>query len=86
MFHLHEFPSVHVEDCVEYLKWEFLACSIGAVSLRLVMSLYVEIQARMASWVIVRTCVRLRVLFAGALMGANFVMMPNLAIRCNQRG
>ncbi len=29
MFHLHEFPSVHDEDYVEYLKWEFLACSIG---------------------------------------------------------
>jgi hypothetical protein len=30
MFHLHEIPSVHVEDCIEeHLKWEFLACSIG---------------------------------------------------------
>jgi hypothetical protein len=44
------------------------------------MSLYVEIQARMASWVIVQTCVRLRVLFAGASMGTGFGRMPNLAI------
>jgi hypothetical protein len=64
----------------------FQRAALAAVSLRLVMSLYVEIQARMASWVIVRTCIQLRVLFAGALMGAGFVMMPNLAICCNQRG
>jgi hypothetical protein len=50
------------------------------------MLLYVEIQARMASWVIVQNRVRLRVLFAGALMGAGFVRMPNLAIHCNQQG
>ncbi len=64
----------------------FWHAALAAVSLKLVMSLYVEIQARMASWVIVRTCAQLSVLFTGASMGAGFVRMPNLAIRCDQQG
>ncbi len=64
----------------------FWHAALAAMSLRLVMLLYVEIQARMAFWVIAQTCVRLRLLFAGASMGAGFVMMPNLAIHCNQQG
>ncbi len=64
----------------------FWRAALAAMSLRLVMLLYVEIQARMASWVMVQTCFQLCVLFAGALTGAGFVMMPDLAIRCNQQG
>jgi hypothetical protein len=64
----------------------FWHAELAAVSLKLVMFLYVEIQVRMASWVIVQTCVRMHVLFAGALMGAGFVRMPKLAIRCDRRG
>ncbi len=64
----------------------FWRAALAAVSLRLVMLLYVEIQARMTSWVIVRTCVQLCVLFAGASMGAGFVRMANLAIPCDRQG
>ncbi len=55
----------------------FWLAALATMSLRLVMLLYVEIQARMASWVIVQTCVQLCVLFAGVLMGAGFIRMPN---------
>ncbi len=62
----------------------FWHAALAAVSLRLVMLLYVEIQARMASWVIVQTCIQLHVLFAGAgASGASFTRMPNLAICCD---
>jgi hypothetical protein len=64
----------------------FRRAALAAVSLMLVMLLQVEIQARMASWVIVRTCVQLHVLFAGASVGAGFVRMPRSTICCNQRG
>ncbi len=64
----------------------FWHAALAAVSLRLVMLLYVKIQARMASWVIVQTCAQRHVLFAGASMGTGLVKMPNSAIHCKQQG
>ncbi len=56
---------------------------LDGVRLREVMSLYVVMQASMASWVIVRSCTRLRVLRAGVSSGGGDAVerMPKSAIR-----
>jgi hypothetical protein len=80
------FPMSMSRTALSISSGNFWHAALAAMSLKLVMLLYAEIQARMASWVIVQTCVRLRVLFAGASLGAGFVRMPNLAICCDQQG
>ena len=56
--------------------------ALDGVRLREVMSVYV-VQASMASWVIVRSCTRLRVLRAGVSSGGGEAVerMPKSAIR-----